>query len=211
MQRCKTALAVELLQSCSKPSKFWNYLGFKDVYSLFMIKVAMIFSLDDEMILNTISQDVNDHVWYLYIRNCWVFVSIPFEQSWWSRSSSWHWFVHNRWLSWHCASNHLQLYLCMWGDMWGRLEICIDIAWQECKPSTITLCLPPTLLVLALNSLWPSDAIQWYRTGSTLVQIMACCLAAPIHYLNQCWFIINGVLWHSTDNKFNDCMQYISS
>ena len=26
---------------------------------------------------------------------------------------------------------------------------------------------------------------------------MACCLTAPSHYLNQCWRIIKGVLWHS--------------
>ena len=41
-----------------------------------------------------------------------------------------------------------------------------------------------------------SDAIWRHRTGSTLAQVMACCLMAPIHYLNQCWLIITGVLWH---------------
>ena len=35
------------------------------------------------------------------------------------------------------------------------------------------------------------------RSGSTLAQVMACCLTAPSHYLNQCWLIIHGVLWHS--------------
>ena len=29
--------------------------------------------------------------------------------------------------------------------------------------------------------LWPSDAIWWHRSGSTLVQLMACCLMAPNH------------------------------
>ena len=41
-----------------------------------------------------------------------------------------------------------------------------------------------------LNSLWPSDAIWWHRSWSTLVQVMACCLTAPSHYLNQCWLIV---------------------
>ena len=41
-----------------------------------------------------------------------------------------------------------------------------------------------------LNSLWPSDAIRRQRSGSTLAQVMACCLTAPSHYLNQCWLII---------------------
>ena len=36
------------------------------------------------------------------------------------------------------------------------------------------------------NSLWPSDAIRWHRCGSTLAQVMAGCLTAPSHYLNQC-------------------------
>ena len=42
-----------------------------------------------------------------------------------------------------------------------------------------------------INSLRPSDAIWWHRTGSTLAQVMACCLTAPSHNLNQCWLIIN--------------------
>ena len=36
-----------------------------------------------------------------------------------------------------------------------------------------------------ISSLWPSDAIWWQRSESTLAQVMACCLTAPIHYLNQ--------------------------
>ena len=45
-----------------------------------------------------------------------------------------------------------------------------------------------------INSLWPGDAIWWHRSGSTLAQVMACCLTAPSHYLNQCWLIISRVL-----------------
>ena len=29
-----------------------------------------------------------------------------------------------------------------------------------------------------LHSSWPSDAIWWYKSGSTLAQVMACCLRA---------------------------------
>ena len=43
------------------------------------------------------------------------------------------------------------------------------------------------------NSLWPSDAIWQHRCGSTLAQVMACCMTAPSHYLNQCWLIISKV------------------
>ena len=52
------------------------------------------------------------------------------------------------------------------------------------------------------NSLGPSDALWRQRSGSTLAQVMACCLTAPIHYLNQCWLIISNVQWHSSKGKF---------
>ena len=40
-----------------------------------------------------------------------------------------------------------------------------------------------------VNSLLHSDAIWQLRSGSTLAQLMVCCLTAPSHYLNQCWLI----------------------
>ena len=44
----------------------------------------------------------------------------------------------------------------------------------------------------ATNELFEADLRSW----STLAQMMACCRMAPIHYLNQYWLIITGVLWH---------------
>ena len=41
-----------------------------------------------------------------------------------------------------------------------------------------------------INSLRLSDAIWRHRSESTSAQVMACCLSAPSHYLNQCWLII---------------------
>ena len=55
-----------------------------------------------------------------------------------------------------------------------------------------------TFLCLAL----PSDVIWRQRSGSSLAQVMACCLTAPSHYLNQCWRIISKVEWHSSKGKF---------
>ena len=39
-----------------------------------------------------------------------------------------------------------------------------------------------------VDSLWPSDSIWWRKSGSTLAYVImiACCLKAPSHYLNQC-------------------------
>ena len=53
-----------------------------------------------------------------------------------------------------------------------------------------------------IKSLWPNDAIWWQRSGSTLAQVMACCLTAPSHYLNQCWLTISKVHWHSFEYSF---------
>ena len=50
-----------------------------------------------------------------------------------------------------------------------------------------------------MNSLWPSDAIRWQGTESTLAQVMAWCLTTPSHYLNQCWLIISKALSHSSE------------
>ena len=52
-----------------------------------------------------------------------------------------------------------------------------------------------------LNLLWPNDAIWRQRSRSTLVQVMACCLTVPSHFLNQCLLIIKGVLWYSPESK----------
>ena len=49
-----------------------------------------------------------------------------------------------------------------------------------------------------VNSLWPGDSIWRHGTRSTVAQVMACCLTAPSHYLNQCWLIISKVQWHSS-------------
>ena len=57
------------------------------------------------------------------------------------------------------------------------------------KPCTFSFS-PKTLLHLYLR-------VQHW---STLVQVMACCLTAPSHYLNQCWLIISTVLWHSSED-----------
>ena len=38
--------------------------------------------------------------------------------------------------------------------------------------------------VKAFDTLWPSDTVWWHGSGSAWVQVMACCLMAPSHYLN---------------------------
>ena len=50
----------------------------------------------------------------------------------------------------------------------------------------------------SVYSLGPGDAIWRHGTRSTLAQVMASCLMAPSHYLNQYWLIIGEVPWHSS-------------
>ena len=44
-----------------------------------------------------------------------------------------------------------------------------------------------------INSLQPNDAIWQHRSGSTVAQVMFCCLMMPSHYLIQCWLVISKV------------------
>ena len=57
--------------------------------------------------------------------------------------------------------------------------------------------------LVCIKLLWARDTIWRHRSGSTLAQVMACCLmamtcclTAPDLYLNQCWLLISEVLWH---------------
>ena len=58
------------------------------------------------------------------------------------------------------------------------------------------------MFIMTFNSLRPSDTIWRQRTGSTLAQVVACCLTTPSHYMNQCWLIITKVLWLSYEGNF---------
>ena len=64
------------------------------------------------------------------------------------------------------------------------------------------------LTSVLVNSLWPSDAIWWYRSGLISVQVMVFCLMAPSHHLNQWWLIISEVLWHSREGNFIGNFRY---
>ena len=61
-----------------------------------------------------------------------------------------------------------------------------------------------TLRIFYLKSLRSTDGIWQLRPWSLLVQVMACCLTAPSHYLNQYWLIISRVLWHSPGGNFTE-------
>ena len=48
-------------------------------------------------------------------------------------------------------------------------------------------------------------------SGSTLAQVMACCLTAPSHHLNQCWLVISKFQQLSSESTFpKTCLNYQS-
>ena len=52
---------------------------------------------------------------------------------------------------------------------------------------------------------------KWrYRTGSTLVQIMACCLMALSHCMYQYWLTISETSWHLAEGKFTTTKKTVS-
>ena len=86
-----------------------------------------------------------------------------------------------------------------------KLELC-ETQWARLLPTPtecpiFALSVPRLSIHAAdgINPLWPSDAIWRHRSRSPLVQVMACCLTAPSHYMNQCWFIIIKALCHLSE------------
>ena len=70
------------------------------------------------------------------------------------------------------------------------------------------MCLRTTLTTavyreqMQFNSFWPTDTTWQHRIESILAQVMACCLTAPSHFLNQCWVLISEILWHPPEGDF---------
>ena len=71
------------------------------------------------------------------------------------------------------------------------------MCWWWCNTTSWQL-----VQFISFNSLRPSDAIWRHKSRTTLAQVMACCLTAPSHYLNQCWLITTKVYWYSSEDNF---------
>ena len=68
--------------------------------------------------------------------------------------------------------------------------------------TTKIICMLSCWLQLLFKSLRICNTILYHRSLSTLFQLMACCLMAPKHHFNQCWFIIDNHLGHFQSNSF---------
>ena len=112
-----------------------------------------------------------------------------------------------------CLNVHFQNYFHIPKHVRSNLN---SFSWYKLKEHWITCCIVAFHNVVVFecghfNSLWPGDTIWQHKSGSTLDQVMAWCLTAPTHYLNQCWLIIKGVLWHSPERNFTGNAQDINS
>ena len=56
--------------------------------------------------------------------------------------------------------------------------------------------------MIDFNSLLPCCLIWRYRTWSTLLQVLACCMKSPSRYLNKCWLINSYVMWQLPKGNF---------
>ena len=95
----------------------------------------------------------------------------------------------------------LLTHICVTRPQWVKTNATRVYQFEKSLKNTLVRLLPH-LRGQWVNSLWPSDTIWRHRSGSTLVQVMACCLTAPSHYLNQCWLIISKVQRYSAEKNF---------
>ena len=97
-----------------------------------------------------------------------------------------------------------------WQMDFSVLRQCLSSASAVEKPPTA---IPPYKARPSQN--WPTittydhvhqifiTSCSWFRRGVLCDRgLMVCCLAAPSHYLNQCWLIISEVQRHSSGRNF---------
>ena len=87
----------------------------------------------------------------------------------------------------------------------------IDLLHLPMGGQYVTICYPVQHFTVILNTvrkfhyvfntLWPDDAIRRHRYWLASTQVMACCLMAPNHYLNQCCLTISEVPWQPPESN----------
>ena len=127
----------------------------------------------------------------------------------------WIWTVSADIFGWTYLYLYLYLNQCISICIWIKVEQNICICIWKIQFFLFVFVFDKTYLTPAMGSpvcdqwvksLRPSDAIWWVTgdrdLGQHWWQVMACCLTALSHYLNQCWLIITKVLWCSSEGNF---------
>ena len=94
------------------------------------------------------------------------------------------------------------IYIFIFSEIYSALEVLISIL-TKLASDYISISKPPSRA--SINSLWPGDSIHVYgnKDLGNIGQVMACCLMAPSHYLDQCWLLISEDPWYSPKSNFN--------
>ena len=79
-----------------------------------------------------------------------------------------------------------------YAEFYPKYAHCRTCLVQSLAPVPTASC--PTCFYYQLIAVY--DDTWWHRSGSTLSQVMVWSLVAPSHYLDQCWLIIDRVLYN---------------
>ena len=111
------------------------------------------------------------------------------------------------WIKTTAEPDEKHLSLGFWCALYLWFDSTFSVIWRRMRQFIFILIMGILCQsdVININLLWPNYAIWRQRSGSTLPQVMACCLMAPSHYLNQCWLLISEVLWHWPESNFHKC------
>ena len=117
--------------------------------------------------------------------------------------TTWHHWIHYK----TATESSRPPFPCLWNerlyDCFMPLQILLNTTWQNVIVFRKWMSdIFNQIYLITHYSLWPINAIWHHRTWSTLVQVIAWCLMAPSHYLNQCWILVSGVQWHSLEGNF---------
>ena len=84
----------------------------------------------------------------------------------------------------------------------AKVGIMTILRFQRNHFNTVLTTQQPNMLCQHTEAWW------WYITVTTLAQVTAGYLAAPIHYLKQCWLIISSVHSPSFEGNFTSTLNH---
>ena len=113
------------------------------------------------------------------------------------------WFLaslgHQKPLYWLCKMQDEQIFPFHYEEF--QLPV-LSLCWEMIAKTNIFFIFLYINSTHGVNTLWPSDNKWWHKSGYTLSQVVACCLMAPSHYLNQCCLIISKIQCCSSKSNF---------
>ena len=109
-------------------------------------------------------------------------------------------------MSLHCEIQKNSPWLLNWEAQWAEDSV-VGYTWRS---PLIRILWNQEIIIFGIHLRLSTSSLThcglvmpWrHRSWSTMVQVMACCLTAPSHYLIQYWLLVREVLWHSPESNF---------